>query len=245
MAVTATTRTNPTASTLGRLPLHVQISEMLVREIQSGQLLDGEKLQPERQLASDLGISVGTLRKALLDLENKGFLRRVQGSGNYVQDNSDGENIYAFFHLETKRGGGLPTANALSVNRLRKPDTLPDIGASADAYRIRRTRVLGTIDAAVEEIWLDVACAKTLTIEDVSDALYLFYRQSLGIVISRATDSVSVAEKPDWTPADFGTNEHPTWGYVERLSQDQSGRDIEFSRTWFDPATTRFVARWR
>ena len=230
---------------LGRLPLHLQISEMLVRDIQSGRLLDGEKLRPERQLARDLGIAVGTLRKALGDMEEKGFLRRVHGSGNYVRDNVDGDNIYAFFHLETRSGGGLPSASAISVERMAKPAMLPRIGTSDEAFRIRRLRFLDGSDAAVEEIWLDGSAARTLSVPDAADSLYYFYRQELGIVISRAADMVSVAPPPPWVPSDFGTRRHDIWGYVERVSKDQSGRDVEYSRTWFDPETTRYVARWR
>ena len=47
------------------LPIYIQISEMLMREIIAGRLLDGERLLPERTLAKSLNISVGTLRKAL------------------------------------------------------------------------------------------------------------------------------------------------------------------------------------
>ncbi len=50
------------------LPIYIQISEMLMREIIAGRLLDGERLLPERTLAKSLNISVGTLRKALKDL---------------------------------------------------------------------------------------------------------------------------------------------------------------------------------
>ena len=56
------------------LPVYIQISEMLMREIIAGRLLDGERLLPERNLAKSLNISVGTLRKALKDLEQKGAL---------------------------------------------------------------------------------------------------------------------------------------------------------------------------
>ncbi len=67
------------------LPKYIQISEMLIRDIAAGRLGDGMRLPPERDMAKSLDISVGTLRKALADLESKGALRRLQGSGNYVQ----------------------------------------------------------------------------------------------------------------------------------------------------------------
>jgi len=66
------------------LPKYIQVSEMLIREIAAGHLSDGARLPPERDMAVGLDISVGTLRKALADLEDKGMLERVQGSGNFA-----------------------------------------------------------------------------------------------------------------------------------------------------------------
>ena len=66
------------------LPKYVQTAELLIREIAAGRLADGARLPPERDMAGDLDISVGTLRKALNDLTDRGLLERVQGSGNYV-----------------------------------------------------------------------------------------------------------------------------------------------------------------
>lgn len=47
------------------LPKYLQVSESLIRDIGAGVLADGTRLPPEREMAADLGISVGTLRKAL------------------------------------------------------------------------------------------------------------------------------------------------------------------------------------
>ena len=47
---------------------------MLAREIQAGVLADGSRLAPERVMADELGVAVGTLRKALLELTQKGLV---------------------------------------------------------------------------------------------------------------------------------------------------------------------------
>ena len=56
------------------IPIYLQTAEMLSREIAAGRLIEGEKLPPEREMAAQLGIAVGTLRKSLDDLEAKGLL---------------------------------------------------------------------------------------------------------------------------------------------------------------------------
>lgn len=233
----------PTEPTIGKLPLHIQISEMLVREIKAGMLVNEERLPPERQMAERLQISVGTLRKALSDLESKGMLVRKHGSGNYVRNNPEVDNVYALFRLELTEGGGLPTAELLSIDTLQKPDTLPAFGESDYAHRFRRLRKLNGFDAALEEIWLDQSYAESINRAEVTESLYLFYKETLGFWITRAEDRVSVATLPDWAPDEFHTTDNTWYGYVERLSRDNNGKLAEYSRTWFDPQTIRFVAR--
>lgn len=230
-------------SAANKMPLHLQISDMLAREIQSGVLIDGEKLAPERQMAADLSISVGTLRKALLELQNKGMLQRVHGSGNYVNHNADAENLYTLFRLELIGEKGEPSARLISIDKKTKPDDLPPFGESNKAFRFRRLRSIGNTPAAIEEIWLDASYAESISMENVSDSMYLFYKEQLGFWITRAVDRVSVAPKPDWAPNDWLPAEVTHCGYVERQSCDQKGRIAEFSRTWFDPTTVQFVSR--
>jgi GntR family transcriptional regulator len=67
-----------TSSAQGSLPIYLQVTELIIRDIAAGRLIDGEKLPPERDMAADLGIAVGTLRKALAELQNRGLLERVQ-----------------------------------------------------------------------------------------------------------------------------------------------------------------------
>lgn len=229
-----------------RLPLHVAISEMLAREIQAGVLLEGERLEPERAMAQRLGIAVGTLRKALAVLHEQGLLERVQGSGNYVKNiDSNSNTLYGFFRLELLEGGGLPGASIVSVERVAG-DAHINFSNENTYDRIRRLRFLNDQDAAVEEIWLDASYSDTpLSATTISESLYHFYKETLGFWIAGVEDSLAVATVPAWKPDEFGDNTHTTWGYVERRSWDQLGRQAEYSRTWFNPDTCRYVARWK
>ncbi len=231
----------PTIKYDGALPLYIQLSELIIREMNAGRLMDGERLPPEREMARVYGTSVGTLRKALAELESKGLLRRVQGSGNYVQRAQTPVGLYAMFRLELHSGGGLPAAKVLSVDVLEKPSTLPAFGTSTFATRFRRLRYLNDEAIALEEIWLD-ASVGTLSREVLSDSLYQTYLKRLNFWIVRAEDRVSVARFPDWIPPDF-TPEDSACGYVERLSWAEPREPVEFSRTWFDPKRAVYVQR--
>lgn len=227
----------------GSLPLYQQIVELLIRDIAAGRLIDGERLPPERDMASSLGIAVGTLRQALKSLTEKGLLDRVQGSGNYIRAKADAASVYALFRLERVEGGGLPTARVLSVDRCVKSSALPRFGTHAEGHRIRRLRFLAGQVAAVEEIWLDGAEVDRIAPGDLLESLYLYYRQRLGIWISRAEDSIGRGPLPDWSPPEFPHTPGASLPLITRVSWAQDGRSVEASFTWYDPDTVRYVAR--
>jgi len=233
---------SPTPSP-GALPTYVQISEAIARRITAGQWLDGERLPPERTMAAEFGVAVGTLRKALGRLQDQKLLRRVQGSGNYINITPQTANIYSFFRLESLSGAGLPTAQLLSVDRLPKPIDAPYFGANPAAFRFRRLRFLDHQPAALEEIWLDGSVADHLAPEEISESLYHSYQTRFGLWIVRAEDRVSFAPTPIWGVDQFGLRPGETAGYVERIAWANTGARLEFSRNWYDPSVSRYVAR--
>ena len=65
-------------------PIYEQISSQVKAQILSGVLAAGAKLPSIRALASDLGVSVITTKRAYADLEQLGFICTVQGNGCLV-----------------------------------------------------------------------------------------------------------------------------------------------------------------
>jgi len=216
---------------------------MLIREIAAGRYPDGSRLPTERKMAESLGVAVGTLRRALAILEERGLLKRVQGSGNYVQAQSEVQSVYEFFRLELLNGGGLPTADILEVQRLKKTSYVADIGLGTLAHRIRRLRYLDEIPVEVEEIWLDARFTDWIMQDELRDSLYYYYKEKLKIVIASVTDNVGVSSVPDWAPDMFGLDPGEPCGLVERISYDQSGEAVEFSRNWFNHKVCRYTNR--
>lgn len=229
-------RQRPTA-----LPIYVQIAEMLIRDIAAGRLADGARLPPEREMADGLDIAVGTLRKALGVLVEKGLLERVQGSGNYVRARADVSSVYSFLRIERVGGGGLPTADMLAIDHMVAPKAAGF--ASPNGFRFRRLRFMDRVPAAMEEIWLDGAVTDSVDEDAVSESLYLYYSQALGVVVTSAEDRINVAPVPDWVDGRFGMQAGQIAGYIERTGRTHSGQTVEFSRTWFDPAQINYVSR--
>jgi GntR family transcriptional regulator len=225
------------------LPKYIQISELLIRDIQAGRLVDGERLPPERDMAARLGISVGTLRKSLDELTAQGMLERVQGSGNYVRAKPGAQSVYAFFRVELIDGGGLPTAELLSVDRLIKPDGFPRFGTSPEGHRIRRLRRLNGVPAVLEEIWLDGGYVDRIDTVALRESLYLYYREALGLWITKAVDRLDLDTVPDWAPVSFGLASGQPCMRATRVSYGPEGEAAEASWNWINTDVARYVAR--
>lgn len=83
----------PAFGTLHDESLASQVVDKIVKSIQGGIFEAGDKLPPERELATMLGISRPTLRQALQSLRVLGVLDIRQGSGTYVSTNLVGSGL--------------------------------------------------------------------------------------------------------------------------------------------------------
>lgn len=227
-----------------KLPIYQQIGEYLHREIVSGRWLEGDRLPVEAELAAKLGVAVGTLRKALAKLEADGLLERRQGSGTYVKRAPEGKAIYEFFHLELIEGGGVPSANTLSV-KMREEKALASAFPSGSVWTICRERLLNRKLVAIEEINFNAAHASSLTLEDLHESLYLHYETHFNFWISKVEDQIDCAIAPTWVCDALDVPDGSVLPRVQRWSWSNENHIEEFSHTWFDPTKARYIARWR
>jgi len=65
-------------------PLYFQLKQILKRAIEANELQVGELIPPEMELMERYGISRATVRQAVLQLVNEGYLRREKGKGTFV-----------------------------------------------------------------------------------------------------------------------------------------------------------------
>lgn len=224
------------------VPLYAAVARTLTREIMLGRLPEGTRMPPEREMAAEMGVAVGTLRRALAELTAEGLIERRQGSGNYVRAGTTLSGIYSFFRLEKLEGGGVPSAEILSLTRAAKPQG-PHFGTSPEAQRLRRLRLLDGTPAAIEEIWIDAARVPDLSPAMLKAPLYHALRTGPGLWITSAEDRVSLAPVPDWRPPAFVPAPGTVAPFVQRIGRAQDGAPVEYSRTWIDAGRAVYVQR--
>ena len=80
-------------------PLYQQVRDLLRRRIVDGTWRPDEVLPSEGRLAAELGVSQGTVRKALDEMAAQKLVVRRQGRGTFVAAHSPDTTLFHFFHL--------------------------------------------------------------------------------------------------------------------------------------------------
>lgn len=73
-------------SNSSQVPIYEQIKNAIIANIMNGELVSGEALPSIRNLASDIKISVMTIKKAYDELEREGYISVRQGKGAFVAE---------------------------------------------------------------------------------------------------------------------------------------------------------------
>ena len=105
-------------STVSGIPLYEQITEQVQTNILKQVLTAGDSMPSIRNFASDLGVSVITIKRSYDDLENCGYIKSIPAKGYFVcSNNIDNMRDVATAKLEKSLDKIIITAKSLSISK--------------------------------------------------------------------------------------------------------------------------------
>ncbi len=63
---------------------YVQVAEHIAARIEAGELSGGQRMAPERDVATEYGVAYNTVRKSMELLRQRGLIVTIHGRGTYV-----------------------------------------------------------------------------------------------------------------------------------------------------------------
>ena len=183
--------------------LYLQVKRELLRRIEALQWGPGHCLPSERELAAELGVSIGTLRRAVDELVHEQVLVRRQGKGTFVVLHSRDRYLFQFFRVEPReealepalRGAQeYPDVECLSFERARVEE------GAAEALRLRPGEPVFSIlnrlslkrrPVVLDRIVIPAALFKGLTerrFRERRGTVYNFYQTDFGITVLHARE---------------------------------------------------------
>ncbi|MFQ5881893.1 MAG: GntR family transcriptional regulator [Candidatus Methylomirabilales bacterium] len=177
------------------IPLYYQLKERLKEEILSGAYRPGTRFPSETTLSAQYGVSRGTVRQALGELQREGFLRRARGKGTLVTAASKFEQSLLKFYSfgrEMLHRGLSPRSKILENAVERPPAWVADrlhLQPKARVLRLNRLRLVQGEPYILETLWLVEELCPGLLNEDVDETpLYDLLEKKYGLFVVRAEE---------------------------------------------------------
>ncbi|MDF1521189.1 MAG: GntR family transcriptional regulator [Trueperaceae bacterium] len=213
------------------VPLHVQLRNALQQQITEGSYRPGEAFLTEREIAARYHVSRTTIREALVDLANGGYLVRQQGKGTFVartRDAFDATRLSSFSEDMWRRGLRSSSRLLQVTDGPPAEDVAAHFGSDVRLVRrIDRLRFAGDEPISLQQSHLPLP-RLAVSAEDLGDdSLYRLLEARFGVFVTTAEEVIS-AEVASTVDANLlGIAEGAPLLCVRRFAFSQTGEPIE------------------
>jgi len=210
-------------------PLYKQVYDTLIVRLSDGYWKPGAALPSEFSLADELGVSQGTVRKALNQLVAENILIRRQGKGTYYRE-VDGENLIPVTELigVVRRDATEREAQKLGLDN--------ELGV----VQLTRIRSINGRPAIFEHVLQPLAIFPDIDKErELPNSLYTLYQEKYNISIVEVRDELQAVSLPAEIAGHLNLAANSPALMTERASINIDGRVAEWSQAYCN--TDNFV----
>lgn len=156
------------------IPLYYQLKEILLNRIRNGEVKEGGFLPTEEELCQEFGVSRGTVRKAIEELKEEGYVVSEQGKGVFLVRPKFEQSLLRFYsigrEMQDKR---LDFYTKVIVKEITKPTKgikeALNISEREELNKIVRVRYLENEPVIIENIFIPVKICPNLLEENLED----------------------------------------------------------------------------
>lgn len=237
-------------SSLSALPLYAQVKARLVSRIETGKWSPGMAIPNEFALAGELGVSQGTVRKALGEMTAEKLLVRRQGRGTYVAEHTPESMLFRFFNFYDQNENHIAPETVWARVRTAKGTSLEckklGLKTGSPVVRISRVRSHQAAKFVHEHIVLPEALFPGLADEvTIPNTLYDHFQKSYGITITGGNEHLDAIRagkrEAKWLDVDIGA---PLLR-LDRLAFSFDQRPIEWRVSLCNLAGAHYLVRLR
>ncbi|MCL2033837.1 MAG: GntR family transcriptional regulator [Oscillospiraceae bacterium] len=187
-----------------RIPVYVQMMDLLITQIEDGILEEENRLPPERELCDIYGVSRSTVRQAIQGLEKDGYVNIYKGRGAFVASkrlNQEMSGFYSFTEYMKKLGKTISTV-LIDFSKIKCDERIArkmQCPAGADIFRFTRVRYVGKEPMII--VTTHLLCERFPDFEGerlVTGSLYAMMSEMYNVTFTRARETLqSVCARKD------------------------------------------------
>lgn len=177
--------------------LYHDIAEDIIAKINNG--VFDTKLPTEQALMQQYDVSRNTIRRAIDVVYQRGLLRRVQGSGYYINQLPSSSKAILNLSIGTGEPMHSPefhlTSHVVTFDKILAPHHLArlmNVVDGTEMYRVVRLRFLDDVEYSLESSYYLTSVVPVLTVDAVNNSIFAFLRETYGIKTSSSEDYISL-----------------------------------------------------
>lgn len=226
-------------------PLYAQVRDALAQRIANREWSPNAPIPNEGDLARELGVSAGTMRKALQLLEQDGLVLRRQGRGTFVTDPASPDQVGRYTRLFASDGNRiLGEISGLEITRDRARDSerqLFGLPPDAEVHRLRRVRSYQGKPFLVEDVVLPFAMFPNVSEAEWRSRWFAELALDHGVLLGKAVETVSPGAASATAARLLGVAEGTPVLVLERMISTREGEAAEWRRAECIPNPLRYV----
>ncbi len=233
-------------------PAGVVVRDRLRRQIDAGELVPGQRLGAEREIAQRLDVSRETVRAALADLERAGAIRRVRGrsGGIFVAERKIERDLTSLAGLPAylRRQGFQSDARVISTATDAAPqDVATALGLKPGdlVHEVVRVRLADGEPISLERATFPADRFAGLLDHSLSGSLYELLQADYGLEPGEAEERIEVVAAGAAEAGLLGMARGASLVSISRTAWSADGVPFEHSHDLFRGDRVRIVVRAR
>jgi GntR family transcriptional regulator len=219
--------------TPGYRPLYRQVYDIMVRKVAQGVWRPGASLPSEQNLAKEMGVSQGTMRKVLDALTAENLLERRQGKGTFIAENTQERTLFRFFRIARPGGKRMTPERVDETVKLRASRALErtklGLARTDKVVEIVRTRHIEKVPSIHETIVLPAPLFPGIEKRpSLPNSLYSIYQSDYGLNIVAAHEELSAQLATAADQEELGIPKGAPILVIERLAVSLQDQKVEW-----------------
>jgi GntR family transcriptional regulator len=216
------------------VPLYHQVKAALLQDIESARWRPGERFPTEDELIDRFHVSKITVRHALRDLTQLGYIRREQGRGTFVQGPplEEGPRELKSFTSEMRGHGFRATSRVLEQGVISAPSDIAgrlDLPEGEPVFRLQRLRLADGEPMGLQTAYIPMRLVPAIDELSFADAsLYEVLASRYGLYAAGARETHQAVAVPEETAMFLRTPAGSPALAAERLTILADGRPLEY-----------------
>mgnify|MGYP001411449423 FL=1 len=206
----------------------------------------GDVLPSEVQLATELDVSQGTVRKALNDMVAENLLYRRQGLGTFVSQHTERRALFLYFSLAGNDGSRiLPESKILNCKEKEPSDSeykKLELMNGERVIQFQRNRYYEDVPTIFETITLPLEHFPDFGSDsEPPNNLFRFYQSFYGITVSKAEEQLRSVSATKEESTILNVPEKSPLLEIDRLARMLDGRPVEWRVSHCDTTNYHYI----